>query len=140
MTYLLDTNVVSEWTKPAPNMTVLRWLHEVDEDRVFLSVITIAELRRGVALMGAGRRRTQLDRWFREELPVRFEQRLLPIDRSVAESWGDLMALARQWGFSLSLMDGFLASTAHVRGLTLMTRNVRDFSPLALPLLNTWDT
>lgn len=140
MNYLLDTNVVSEWTRPAPNLTVLHWLDEIDEDRVFMSVVTVAELRRGAALMVAGRRRTELDRWFREELPARFERRLLPIDRPIAESWGDLMAQARQQGFGLSLMDAFLAATAQVRDLTLVTRNVRDFSRLGLTLLNPWET
>jgi toxin FitB len=117
----------------------MHWIHEVDEDRVFLSVVTIAELRRGVALMSPGARRTSLDRWFREDLPARFEGRLLPIDRPIAERWGDLMAYARQHGFGLSLMDGFLAATAQVRSLTLVTRNVRDFSALGLPLSNPWD-
>ena len=140
MNYLLDTNVVSEWTRPAPPLAVLQWLHEIDEDRVFVSVVTVAELRRGVGLMAAGRRRTELDRWFREEFPARFDGRLLPIDRPIAESWGALMAQARQQGFGLSIMDGFLAATAQARDLTLVTRDVRDFSRLGLALFNPWGT
>ena len=73
MSFLLDTNVVSEWVKPRPHPGVITWLAEADEDRVFLSVVTLAELRHGVERMAAGSRRARLDVWLREELPLRFE-------------------------------------------------------------------
>ena len=80
--FLLDTNVLSEWVKPQPDRNVVSWLAEVDEDRVFISVISFAEVRRGIELMHGGRRRERLARWLAEELPSRFEQRILPLIRA----------------------------------------------------------
>jgi predicted nucleic acid-binding protein len=77
VSFLLDTNVVSEWTRPRPNAGVIKWLTECDEDSVFLSVVTIAELRHGIERLSAGRRRNRLDAWLREELVLRFEGRVL---------------------------------------------------------------
>jgi predicted nucleic acid-binding protein len=116
----------------------MAWLAEVDEDRVFLSTIVFAELRRGVELMPDGRRRARLVEWLADELPARFEGRILPVDRSVAESWGIVMAAAQRAGASLSTMDGFLAATAAVHALTLVTRNVQDFQVTGIALLNPW--
>ena len=92
MTFLLDTNVVSEWVKPRPNRGLVAWLAEVDEDRVFLSVVTLAELRQGIQRMDEGHRRRRLDMWLREEIPLRFEGRLLPVDTAVADRWGEVVA------------------------------------------------
>ena len=139
MNFLLDTNVLSEVQRPAPDLKVLGWLDAVDEDRVFISVVSIAELRRGVALMDAGRRRDALAAWLTDDLPARFTGRMLPIDRAVAEHWGDLMAQSRRSGVALSVMDGFFAATARAKDLTLVTRNVRDFASFGLALLNPWD-
>ncbi|HKZ73859.1 MAG TPA: PIN domain-containing protein, partial [Steroidobacteraceae bacterium] len=85
MSFLLDTNVVSEWTKPQPNRGVITWLEEADEDRVFLSVATLAELRHGIERLPAGNRRKLLDDWLRDELPLRFESRILSVDETVAD-------------------------------------------------------
>ncbi len=138
MNYLVDTNVISELTKPSPNPAVVRWLADSDEDRVFLSVISLAEIRRGIVLMNPGKRRDQLEAWFRIEVPQRFEHRLIGIDREIAERWGDLIAASRRRGIVLSAMDGFLAATAQAHNLTLVTRNLRDFVSLDLVLLNPW--
>jgi len=139
VTYLLDTNVLSEVVKPRPDANVMGWLDEADEDRLYLSVAALAELRRGVELIPLGRRRDALSAWLAEDLPARFEGRVLPIDRRVADVWGAVMAGARRAGVGLSIMDGFLAATARVHTFTLVTRNVRDFRALALPLLNPWE-
>jgi hypothetical protein len=136
---LLDTNVLSEVQRPAPDPKVMGWLDTVDEDRVFISVASIAELRRGVALMDDGRRRAALATWLGNDLPARFAERILPIDQAVAERWGDLMAQSRRSGLALSVMDGFFAATALAKGLTLVTRNVRDFELFGVPLRNPWD-
>jgi predicted nucleic acid-binding protein len=137
--FLLDTNVLSEVRRPAPNMKVLGWLDAVDEDRVFISVASIAELRRGVALMNDGHRRAALAAWLANDLPARFAERILPIDHGVAEHWGDLMAQSRRSGIALSIMDGFFAGTALAKDLTLVTRNVKDFTSFGVPLFNPWD-
>ncbi len=138
MSFLLDTNVVSEWVKPRPAAGVIAWLAEVDEDRVFLSVVSLAELRFGVERMPAGARRKQLDLWLGEELPLRFEDRILPVDASVAELWGRLVARAEATGRTMGIMDGFLAATAKLHRLTLVTRNVADFSALGPAVFNPW--
>lgn len=139
MNLLLDTNVLSEVQRPAPDPKVLGWLDNVDEDRVFISVATIAELRRGIALMDDGRRRAALTVWLVNDLPARFADRILLIDQTVAERWGDLMAQSRRSGVALSVMDGFFAATALAKELTLVTRNVRDFAPFGVRLHNPWD-
>jgi predicted nucleic acid-binding protein len=139
MNFLLDTNVLSEVQRPAPEPKVLGWLDTVDEDRVFISVASIAELRRGIALMEDGRRRAALAIWLASDLPARFADRVLPIDHAVAERWGDLMAESRRNGMALSVMDGFFAATALANDLMLVTRNVKDFSAFGVPLLNPWD-
>jgi predicted nucleic acid-binding protein len=139
MKVLLDTNVLSEVRRPAPDPNVLAWLDAIDEDRAFISVASIAELRRGIALMDDGRRREALTAWLTEDLPARFAGRIVPIDPAIAERWGDLMAQARQGGFALSVMDGFFAATALAKELVLATRNIEDFVPLGLPVFNPWD-
>ncbi|MDF2117588.1 type II toxin-antitoxin system VapC family toxin [Roseiarcaceae bacterium H3SJ34-1] len=138
MKMLLDTNVLSEVRRPGPDRKVLAWLDTIDEDRAFISVASIAELKRGIALMDDGRRREALSAWLAEDLPARFAGRILPIDSAIAARWGDLMAQARQSGFALSVMDGFFAATALDRELVLATRNTKDFAPLGVPLLNPW--
>src|SRR5882762_649416 len=111
VSYLLDTNIVSEWVKPRPSTNVTSWLAEVDEDDIFISVCTLAELRFGVALMSKGKRRDALDIWLRSDLPARFDGRIVPIDVAIADVWGELGARARKKGRSIDVMDGLLAAT-----------------------------
>jgi predicted nucleic acid-binding protein len=138
MNVLIDTNVLSEVRRPAPNPKVLAWLDGLDEDRTYISVASLAELRRGIALMNEGRRRAALAAWLADDLPARFAGRIVPIDPAIAERWGDLMAQARKDGVTLSVMDGFFAATALVHELVLATRNVRDFAPLGIPIFDPW--
>ncbi|MGC1416399.1 MAG: type II toxin-antitoxin system VapC family toxin [Candidatus Acidiferrum sp.] len=138
MNFLLDTNVVSEWAKPQPDSGVVRWLSEQDEDRLFLSVITIAELRHGVERLAAGARRERLERWINEELMDRFEERILPVKEAVANAWGRVMAMSEARGARMNVMDGFLAASALEWGLVLVTRNVKDFEATGCELLSLW--
>lgn len=138
MRLLLDTNVLSEVTKPAPEQRVLNWLGGLDEDRAFISVISIAEIRRGIALMDAGRRRNALDAWLASDLPQRFDQRILPVNEEVAVVWGDLMALTKRRGRGLSSMDALIGATAITNDLTLATRNQKDFEDLGVRLFDPW--
>jgi predicted nucleic acid-binding protein len=137
MNFLLDTNVVSEWMKPRPNPGVIRWMDGVDEDRVFISVISMAELSYGIERMAAGARRKRLEIWLKVELPLRFEDRILPVDHKVAENWGRMVTRSESRGRPIGVMDAFLAATAEVQGLTLVTRNVSDFSVVS-DVLNPW--
>jgi toxin FitB len=138
VTFLLDTNVVSEWVKPRPDPGVITWLSDVDEDRVFISVITLAELRNGVASLPLGRRRDRLDIWLSHDLPTRFAERILPVDSLIADSWGRISATAKNAGLSIHAMDAFLAATAHVHQLTLVTRDIADFNGTETPILCPW--
>lgn len=112
MRLLLDTNVLLEVTKTHPNEDVLTWLHGLDEDRTFISIVSIAQIRRDVALMDKGRKQEALDKWLTDDLPQRFENRIIPVEGLVARAWGDLMALAKRSGQGLASMDGMIAATA----------------------------
>jgi predicted nucleic acid-binding protein len=138
VSFLLDTTVVSEWMKPLPNAGVIRWLAEVDEDRVYLSVMTLAELRYGTERLSPGARKSRLDVWLSEELPLRFEGRLLIIEATIANAWGRVMSKCSAAGKPIGLMDAFFAATAEVHALTLVTRNVSDFATAGVPLFNPW--
>lgn len=139
MTFLLDTYVVSEWMRSQPDARVVGWLAGVDEDRVYLSVVTLAEIRRGVERLAPGSRRARLDAWLREELPLRFEGRLLAIDAAVADRWGEVVAARETVGRPISSMDAFIAATAAVHALTLVTRNIRDFEGSVEAMLDPWN-
>lgn len=138
MSFLLDTNVISEWVKPRPEPRVVAWLAEVDEDRVFMSVVTLGELRHGIERLPGGRRRDRLNEWLRRELPLRFEGRVLPIDAAVADAWGMIVARGERTGRAIGAMDGFMAATANVHGLTLVTRNAADFRLSVQAILDPW--
>ncbi len=138
MKFLLDTNVLSEVTRPQPELRVLKWLEDLDEDRSYISVITIAEICRGVALMDAGRKREALEEWLAQDLPSRFENRILPVDERVALAWGDLMGNAKRSGRGMSSMDGLIAATALAYDLSLATRDIKDFEGFSVKLFNPW--
>jgi hypothetical protein len=138
MSFLLDTNVVSEWTKSKPNANLIAWLALVDEDQTFLSVITIAEIKFGIERLKPGQRRAGLESWLHGDLDARFERRVLPVDAAVAQAWGKITAERAALGRPVAIMDGFIAATALVHGLTLVTRNTADFEHTGAPLLNPW--
>ena len=137
MNFLLDTNAVSEWVKPRPNPGLVAWMDSADEDRIFLSVISLAELRYGIERMAQGRRRRRLDDWLQHELPMRFEGRILTVNASIADAWGNTVSRSEAVGRPISVMDAFLAATAEIHHLTLVTRNVSHF-PLLKNILNPW--
>jgi predicted nucleic acid-binding protein len=135
---LLDTNVLSEVTKPRPEGRVLKWLDGIDEDRAFISVVSIAEIRRGVALMDTGRKRDALAEWLARDLPQRFEHRVIPVEEPVALAWGDLMGLAKRSSRGLASMDGLIAATAIAHDFTLATRNTKDFEGFGIDIIDPW--
>lgn len=138
MNFLVDTNVVAEWVKPQPEPRVVTWLAAADEDRVFLSVATLAEIRRGVEALPVGRRRDRLAAWVVDELPARFEGRILDIDQGVATEWGGVVVRSENAGVPIGTMDAFLAATARAHSLTLVTRDVGDFRCAGIDVLNPW--
>ncbi len=115
----------------------MQWTDAADEDHVFLSVISLSELRYGVERMAGGKRRRRMEDWLRHELPIRFEGRILPVDLPVADACGRIVRRSELLGRSIEAMDAFLAATAEVHRLTLVTRNVSDFVVLK-QVLNPW--
>jgi len=138
MKFLLDTNVISEPMKPRPNAGVLAWLAEADEDGVFLSVVTITELRYGIQRLATGRRRERLDGWLRKDLTSRFGDRILPVDFEIADACGRLVARSESMGRPIEPRDGFIAATAEVYGLTLVTRNASDCEAALKTIVSPW--
>ncbi len=138
MRYLLDTNVVSELMKPTPSATVVGWLRRQRPLDLTLSVLTIGELERGIALLEDGWRRRILTEWAREDLPRQFSGRVLDVDTAVAAKWGSLAARASRTGRTLPVVDGLLLSTALCHELSVVTRNVSDFEEWGVPVLNPW--
>lgn len=138
MNFLLDTNAISELMKARPNAGLLAWLAEVDEDSVFLSVVTITELRYGIERLATGRRRDRLDGWLRKDLTLRFGGRILPIDLAIADACGRLVARSESLGRPIEPRDAFIAATAEVHGLTLVTRNAPDFETTVKAIVTPW--
>jgi predicted nucleic acid-binding protein len=138
MNYLLDTNVVSEFPKPRPNEGVLAWLEEVQEDSVFLSVVTIAELRHGIDRLPSSKRRRQLDEWLRNDVRERFEERTVPVDAEIADACGKIMARLEVSGRRLELADALIAATAQIHKLVLVTRNVSHFQTAVEHIVTPW--
>jgi predicted nucleic acid-binding protein len=136
--FLLDTNCISELIRVEPEPQVVRWIEEVDERLFFLSVLTIGEIRKGIAGQVAGKQGTKLEGWLELELKVRFSDRILPIDDEIAERWGVLSARAKARGKPLSVIDGLLAATALHHQLAIVTRNVADFSQTDVSIVNPW--
>ena len=139
MRFLLDTNVVSELRKPQPNPKVSRWTAETHEENLFLSVVTVAELRFGIERQENSEHRNRLEEWVRNVIEG-FGVRVLPIDTQVAEAWGNIMARSAAVGRKMAPMDCFLAATALVWDLTLVTRNTADFSHFGGSVFSPWDT
>lgn len=138
MSFLLDTNVISEGANPRPDHGVMDWLTATSEAQLFLSVVSLAELRHGVERMAKGKRRAALDLWLTINLPLRFGDRLLTIDATTADLWGRTIARADAAGRPIGAMDAFLAATAEQHQLVLVTRNTSDFEATGARLFNPW--
>lgn len=139
MTFLLDTNVLSEPTRPRPDPGVLAWLANADEDGMFVSAITIAELRYGIQRLTTGRRRTMLENWLQQYLRPRFGDRILPVNADVADTCGRLIAQSESKGRPIAVADGYIAATAVSHGLTLVTRDVSDFEVVVKSVFSPWN-
>jgi predicted nucleic acid-binding protein len=137
--FLLDTNCISEIVRVKLEPRVMDWMEAVDEALLYLSVLTLGEIRKGLAGLPQSKRRTQLETWLEVELQARFSGRILPIDGAVADRWGLLAAEAKRKGKALSTIDGLLAATALRHNLTIVSPNVSDFTNTQVPVLNPWD-
>lgn len=139
MKYLLDTCVISELTKPQPNDQVTAWLQETQANDLFLSVVTIGEIKKGIYKLPASHKKQALLLWLTRLLGD-YQHRILPVDLAVMENWGAMIAHAEKNGQPVASMDGLIAAIAYSHHLTLVTRNERDFAACNITLFNPWDT
>ena len=139
MSYLIDTNVLSELRRKQPDANVVAWFKQRPRQSLYLSVLTLGEIRKGIERLddvpGSLRRQTLVD-WLQQDLPTFFLGRLLPVDTHVADRWGRLLASAAR---PLPAIGGLLAATALHHDMTLVSRNVKDFIGLNLDIINPWD-
>lgn len=136
--FLLDTNVISELVKPKPELKVTRWIDATDESLLYLSVLCLGEIRKGIAALPVASRRVSLEAWLDHDLILRFAGRILDIDRAVADRWVRMTAKSITANSPLPVIDGLLAATAMQHNLTLVTRNTKDVSVTGVALFNPW--
>lgn len=140
MKYLLDTNVVSELIKKQPNPNVVQWVDAQDATRMYLSVITLGEIRKGVEKLPPSPRKEKIFTWLSSELLLRFDGRILPLTTEAMLRWGERTGQLEMQGTILSAIDSLIAAIALHAQCTLVTRNTDDFRGIGIPLLNPWKT
>ena len=136
MSYLLDTNIISEFKKTVPSPKVVNWINSLPPHALHISVLTVGEIRKGVETITDQKRREKLRLWLENELPEWFEDRILPVNIEVAERWGRIQ---HEIGRPVSAIDSLLAATALHFELRMVTRNVKDFSFPSLEIINPWE-
>jgi toxin FitB len=137
--FLLDTNVISELIKARPAAKVRSWIESVDESLLYLSVLTMGEIRKGISSVSDAKRRTKLEVWLEGDLAIRFSGRILPIDHAVADRWGRLAGNAPAKRSPLPVIDGLLAATALNFNLVMVTRDTTHMSTTGVPFFNPWE-
>ncbi|MFO0375385.1 MAG: type II toxin-antitoxin system VapC family toxin [Alphaproteobacteria bacterium] len=138
MSYLLDTNILSETVKTAPNTNVLSWIESIPDESLFISVLTLGEIRRGIEKLDEGKKKRHLLVWLETDLQYWFSDRVLPVNYSVADRWGFVSAHMEKDKTS-SAIDTLIAATALTHNLKMATRNVRDFDIPGLEVINPFD-
>lgn len=138
MKFLLDTNVISEPKQKQPNEKVLEWLDAQDESKVYLSVLTVGEIRKGIARLESGRKKAELESWL-EQLRTRFSHRILPLTEKTFLAWGKMCGEFENKGIVRSALDSLLEATALEHDLILSTRNVKNFQNSQVTILNPWE-
>jgi toxin FitB len=137
--YLLDTCLISELVKKEPNLAVVNWLDGQDEQKLFLSVLNLGELQKGISKLPGGTKKDELQAWVALDLVERFTGRILEIDLETALFWGRLQGEAEQSGEKLPVMDSLIAATAAAHGLIVVTRNVKDLERCGARVCNPWE-
>jgi hypothetical protein len=136
--FLLDTNVISELVKGAKaDAGVLRWIDEVEENSLYLSVITFGEIRKGIEKVGDPTKRLRLESFY-EAMRARFEERIIPVDLAIAERWGALSGRCEASGTKIPIADALIGATALEHSLALVTRNIGDFQNIPIAAVNPW--
>ncbi|BCS55439.1 type II toxin-antitoxin system VapC family toxin [Geobacter sp. SVR] len=139
MKYLLDTCLISELVKKEPNPSVVRWLDEQDEQKLFLSVLNVGELQKGISKLPNGAKKDELQAWVTLDLVERFTGRILDLDLATALCWGRQQGEAERNGEKLPVMDALIAATAAAHGLVVVTRNVSDMERCGARVWNPWE-
>jgi tRNA(fMet)-specific endonuclease VapC len=139
MTFLLDTCVISELVAKHPNLHVVDWVDSIDEDKLFLSAITIGEIKRGIEKLADSGRKSALAEWLEGDLLFRFTDRILPIDTPVMLVWGQLIAGLEKQGRRMPAIDSLIAATCLQGRLDLVTRNESDFAHSGVTVINPWE-
>lgn len=137
--FLLDTNVLSELVKLNPDDKVVSWVEQMDEDLLYLSVLTLGEIRKGITTLSPASRRVKIEAWLEKDLQDRFAGRILPVTEGVADRWGVLAGNYQLKKLALPIIDGLLAATALHHNLSLVTRNVKDVLHTGVDLFNPWE-
>ena len=138
MNYLLDTCVISELVAKRPNPQVIAWINRTEETHLYLSVITIGEIRKGIEKLAQSKRRTALEEWLRDQLVVRFGGRIVPVGLEVMLRWGELTGALESAGHPMSALDSLIAATTLQGNFKLVTRNQEDFKYTRVALFNPW--
>ena len=135
MKYLLDTVVVSQYSKTPPDPVVDAWIQRTDDREMYICNVSFAELWYGVHLLPAGKKRVALERWLEDDLSMQFFNRVVGFDLNVARHYGSLIARAKKNGFSPDVMDGLIAATAVANGMVVATLNRKHFEQLGVELV-----
>ncbi len=138
MKYLLDTNVISELITKFPNERVVQWIDELDPASIYLSVITVGEIRKGIEKLPDSKRKDDLQSWLTDELLIRFQDRILVVDLDVMLTWGELVGRLEQSGRPLAAIDSIIAALSLTHSCSLVTRNEADFKDAGLKIINPW--
>ncbi len=139
MNYLLDTCVLSEFTHRRPSEKVVNWIDQVEEERLFVSAITVGEIQRGVERLPESHRKTELLAWLNDAFLRRFSTRILPLDAGTMLLWGSLTARMEQSGRPVGVMDSLIVATALQHNLIIVTLRVTDFLPCGVQVTNPWE-
>jgi toxin FitB len=136
MKYVLDTNVISEAINKQPNPQVMNWLRGMDAQELYLSVVTIGEIKKGVEKLPESNRKETIKDWFEHELLIKFDGQILGLDLPVILIWGELVGSLEQRGRKLPVLDSLIAATVKYYGYTLVTRNEKDFDGIDITVFN----
>ena len=136
MNYLLDTNIISELISKTPDRNVVDYLLSLDEERLYLSVITIGEIKSGIEKLDRGHKKSKLLHWLENDLLIRFQGRIISIDTEIMLQWGVIQNRLKQIGKPLPIMDSLIGATSQVKNLLLLTRNEKDFRNLDVKIVN----
>lgn len=139
MKYLLDTCVLSEFVKVSPNKQVLDWMYKSNLFDLFISSLSIGEIWKGISKLPKSRRKVELNIWFNREILEKYNDRIIPFNKDIAKTWGELKAMSESEGKSLTVIDSLIAATTIHYDFVLVTRNIKDFIHTGCELFNPWE-